>query len=81
MLYGVVPFRAHDQQELHKSIVTADYETKNSVSDLANDLINKILQPDPTKRLNIPEIFSHPWMSSIPKSIIMFNEEEKKKIK
>ena len=58
-------------------IVTADFECKDSISEDAIDLIHKILQVDPLKRLNIPEIFAHPWMTSIPRSIVMFNEEEK----
>lgn len=77
MLYGVVPFRNQDQAELHKSIVTANYEIKESISVLANDLIKKILQPNPKKRLTIPEIFAHPWMQDIPISIQMFTDEEK----
>ena len=62
-------------------IVTADYETKKSIGEEANDLIAKILQPNPKKRLSIPEIFSHPWMKDVPQSIVMFTEEEKTKIK
>ena len=62
-------------------IVTADYEIKDSVGALPNDLIRKILQPDPDKRLTISEILAHPWMTSIPRSIEMFTEEEKEKIR
>jgi len=50
------------------------------VSKEANDLIKKILQPNPKKRLSIPEIFAHSWMSDIPISIQMFTDEEKEKI-
>ena len=61
-------------------IVTADFECKETISEDAIDLIKKILQTDPSKRLNIPEIFAHPWMLKVPKSMAMFNDEEKKKI-
>lgn len=49
MLYGVVPFKSQDQYELHKMIITGNYEIKESIGVLANDLIRKILQPDPNK--------------------------------
>ena len=43
-------------------IVTGDYELTAEVSEDANDLIKKIMQVNPKKRLTIPEIFSHKWM-------------------
>ena len=52
------------------------------------DLIKKLLQRDPSKRLSIKDIFAHPFISSniLPKSpfskpiFTQMNEEEKKQI-
>lgn len=63
MLYGTVPFRAQNMSELHDMIVKAKYSLKAEISEPARDLIKKILEPDPRKRLTIPQILSHPWFS------------------
>lgn len=61
MLYGTVPFRAQNMGDLHDMIVKAKYTLKPDISETARDLLKKILEPDPRKRLSIPEIFLHPW--------------------
>lgn len=38
------------------------YEIPASVSPYARDLITRMLQVDPRKRITIPEIKAHPWM-------------------
>jgi len=52
------------------------------VSDLAKDLITKILVKDPKKRLNAEQILSHPWMNGdkTPRTNLTYFENKNKKI-
>ena len=80
MLYGTVPFKAHNMKDLHISIITAKYSIKDTISEIAIDLIRHILEPDPAKRYSIPQILKHPWFSDINENIELFNDQEKEKI-
>lgn len=80
MLYGTVPFKAHNMNELHKSIIMAQYSLKETISENAMDLIKKILEPNPYLRLNISQILVHPWFDEIDEDIELFNQQEKLKI-
>ena len=43
------------------------YKIPEKVSPYAKDLIQKMLQVDPRKRITIPEIKAHPWViNTIP---------------
>ena len=46
----------------------------------AKDLIRKLLEVDPKKRLTIPQIMAHPWMQQIDEELNIFNEEEREVI-
>ena len=81
MLYGTVPFRAQNMNELHDMIIKAKYSLKSDISEASRDLLKKILEPDPRKRLSIPEILVHPWFADLKEGLEMFNEQEKEKIK
>lgn len=81
MLYGTVPFRAQSMGDLHDMIVKAKYSLKSDISEPARDLIKKVLEPDPRKRLTIPEILKHAWFDDLKSDLEMFTEQEKEKIK
>ena len=81
MLYGTVPFRAQNMTDLHDMIVKAKYSLKNEISEQARDLLKKILEPDPRKRLTIAQILKHPWFDEIDEGIEIFTDIEKEKIK
>lgn len=81
MLYGTVPFRAQNMHDLHDMIVKAKYSLKSDISDTARDLMKKILEPDPRKRLTIPEIFAHHWFVDLKNDLEMFTDIEKEKIR
>jgi serine/threonine protein kinase len=54
MLYGTVPFKASNMQELHKQVVKCkpDYkEAPEQASPKALSLLQGILERDPAKRL------------------------------
>lgn len=65
MLYGTVPFKANNMSELHQLILKAKYSLKDDkveISDDAKNLIRALLEPDPSKRLNIEQVKKHPWL-------------------
>jgi serine/threonine protein kinase len=51
MLYGNVPFKGNSMEELHKLIKKAKYSLKQDISEEARDLIHKLLNRNPKKRL------------------------------
>ena len=65
MLGGVQPFCADSMKDLEKIILEGKYDKLEGVSDEANDLIDKMLQLDPKKRLTDDEILNHPWIANI----------------
>ena len=65
MLYGTVPFKANNMSELHQLILKAKYSLKDDkveISDDAKNLIRALLEPEPSKRLNIEQVKKHPWL-------------------
>jgi serine/threonine protein kinase len=62
MLSGTVPFKAGNMNELQKQITKGNPSVISDISDEANDLINRILEVDPKKRINIEQILEHPWL-------------------
>ena len=81
MLYGTVPFRAQNMGDLQEMVIKARYSMKASISEQARDLLKKILEPDPRKRLKIPEILAHEWFDDLKEDLEMFTDQEKEKIK
>ncbi|CDW78816.1 UNKNOWN [Stylonychia lemnae] len=81
MLYGTVPFKANNMQDLHKLILKAKYNLKDEISEEAKDLLRKMLELDVSQRLTIKQVLSHPWMQDIDENLIMFNEQELEVVK
>ena len=81
MLYGTVPFKAGNMGELHKLIMKGKYKLKPTISNDAQDLLKKILEVDPKKRLTIPQILCHKWFSDYEPNTEVFTKEEKEAIK
>lgn len=53
MLYGTVPFKANNMNDLHKLILKAKYNLKDEISEDAKSLVKALLEIDPIKRLNV----------------------------
>lgn len=83
MLTGSYPFERSDDkknpqrlQKMIKRILAVDYAFPPSVSVSAElqDLLTKILNPDPLKRIQISEILEHPWFcTNLPKGVKEMN--------
>lgn len=61
MLAGYLPFDDQNMNALFHKIERGEYRMARHFSDSAKDLIAKMLTVDPTKRLTIQGIISHPW--------------------
>lgn len=65
MLCGYQPFEGDDMREIFSKISKAHYEFPSpewdNVTDQAKDLVRKMLNPAPNKRIPISEILRHTW--------------------
>jgi serine/threonine protein kinase len=81
MLYGTVPFKANNMDELHKLIVKGKYTLKDDISIEARNLLRGLLEVNPEKRLNIKQIYRHKWLDDIDTDLQLFNELERDMIR
>ena len=63
MICGYLPFEDQNTKKLYQKIIKADYKMPSFLSEHAQDLINNILNPDPTSRFGIDDIRNHPWFA------------------
>ena len=76
MLFGKPPYETPDVKQTYKRIKMNEYQFPDiPCSEEAKDLIDNILQLDPSKRLSLDEILQHPFLmngperGNIPKSM------------
>ncbi|KAM3135268.1 hypothetical protein pb186bvf_012566 [Paramecium bursaria] len=74
MICGCVPFEDPNTKMLYEKIKTHDFALPKGVSPQAQDLLRRILQKDPHKRISIGEIRRHDFMLlqgkiTIPKGV------------
>lgn len=65
LLLGRVPFRSSNKEELRKLIIEGDLkELKEAqgVSKEAKELLKRMLEKDPLKRITVQEIMQGPWI-------------------
>ena len=72
MLCGHLPFYEEDNQLMFDKIIEGQYIIPQFLSEEAKDIIKKILEVDPNKRLNFEEIKEHPWFNIINKKYMMY---------
>jgi serine/threonine protein kinase len=65
MLYGTVPFKANNMEELHILIQKGEFEFPPEASEQAKSLINGLIRVEPKFRLTLPQILCHPWLKEI----------------
>ncbi|GAB2267006.1 Calcium-dependent protein kinase 14 [Dionaea muscipula] len=72
LLCGVPPFWAETEQGVAQAIIRSVVQFKREpwpkVSDNAKDLVKKMLDPDPRRRLTAEEVLDHPWLQNIQKA-------------
>jgi 5'-AMP-activated protein kinase catalytic alpha subunit len=65
MVCGYLPFEDSNTTALYKKIKSADYTIPNDLSSDLRNLITGVLTTDPSKRLNVKEIRTHPWYNIV----------------
>lgn len=68
LLVGVPPFEAEGYQATYRRIARVDLRFPDHISELAQDLISKLLQKTTTNRLPLSEVPKHPWIRQFVKS-------------
>jgi len=83
LLCGKLPFDEETIPTLFKKIKECSYTIPSHVSDLARDLIQRILVVDPLKRATIKDIRNHPWFQmnlpeylAIPPAVNPMNKQK-----
>jgi len=72
LLCGNLPFDDDNIPDLFRKIKNADYTFPSHLSESTRDLISRMLEVDPLKRMTINEIRRHPWfMVDLPQYIAM----------
>lgn len=61
-LVGVPPFEEAGHQHTYRRIAKVDLRIPDFVSPEAKDLIRKLLQHSPEKRLPLDQVLKHPWI-------------------
>lgn len=61
-LVGKPPFEEVDKNATYKRIARVDLNIPSFVEEDAADLIRKLLQKDPKKRISLAEVAIHPWI-------------------
>jgi serine/threonine protein kinase len=62
MVCGFLPFEDKNNDKLYKKILECKYEWPDHVSPNCKDLIKKLLTVNPSKRIKLDEIKSHPFL-------------------
>ncbi|WZY80790.1 hypothetical protein YC2023_027174 [Brassica napus] len=66
MLCGALPFWADTDrgvaQAIIRSVIDFNRDPWPKVSDTAKDLLRKMLEPDPGRRLSVAQVLEHPWI-------------------
>ena len=65
MITGFFPFRGINETDLHRNILSGAFPKLKDVSPELKDLLNKILEVNPNKRISVDDILNHPWLNDI----------------
>ncbi|KAG2683453.1 hypothetical protein I3760_10G031600 [Carya illinoinensis] len=72
LLCGFPPFWAETEQGVAQAIIKSVVDFRKDpwpkVSDNAKDLVKKMLNPDPKRRLTAQEVLDHPWLQNANKA-------------
>ena len=80
MLVGKLPFDDEDIKKLYHNIKIANYIMPNFLSNYAQDILRRILVPNPKRRIKLEDLKRHPFLlmsERVPmyKGIIIDNDE------
>ena len=72
MSHSFLPFDDPNINRLFRKIVTINVKCRKDLDPQIVDLINKMLNKEPNKRISISQIFEHPWIAP---SLSLYNPE------
>lgn len=67
MLAGHLPFHAKDKKALSERIVAGGYRAPAWFTPAACDLVARMLEIDPGKRITLEEVWAHRWVADAPR--------------
>ncbi|KAI0254525.1 hypothetical protein BJV78DRAFT_1345757 [Lactifluus subvellereus] len=70
LLTGGLPFDHDNESVMRAMVIRGEFEDPEWLSGDIRDLICKILQKDPIKRITIPQILAHSWFTSPSSSVL-----------
>ena len=65
LICGYLPFCDPETPKLYKKILSGCFKFPAGISEQAKDLIERILQVNPSKRATLEDIKRHPWFEMI----------------
>ncbi|GAB4851606.1 Calcium-dependent protein kinase 14 [Ancistrocladus abbreviatus] len=72
LLCGVPPFWAETEQGVARAILQSEVNFRRDpwpkISKNAKDLVRRMLDPDPQRRLSAQEVLDHPWLQNCEKA-------------
>ncbi|KAJ7267369.1 Pkinase-domain-containing protein [Mycena rebaudengoi] len=76
LLTGTLPFDDDDEDIMRDKIVKGEFEDPQWLSIESRDLLQNILQQDPTKRPTISQILEHAWFTGSPAPLLRADTTE-----
>lgn len=71
LMLGYFPFRSSNKDDLKKQIIEKEIvidRKEHKISDMCYDILVRMLDKDPARRISMPEIMEHPWIVDLRKS-------------
>ena len=65
LITGELPWKGTNQIHIYNQIKNAQFDIPEGVSTFGQDLIRKLLVPEPTLRLTATEALGHPWFDGV----------------
>ena len=62
MVCGYLPFSEEDDKKNNELIIAGKVEYPSEIGNICKDLLKKMLEVDPKKRINLLKISRHPWV-------------------
>ena len=62
MICGYLPFSEEDDEKNNELIISGKVEYPSEIGNICKDLLKKMLEVDPKKRINLLKITRHPWI-------------------
>lgn len=63
MINGRVPFGDHSEYDTSINIIEGNYQVETFWSSSLADLFKRLLDKDPKKRITVPQLVVHPWIT------------------